>query len=458
MEHDAAALDALVTQVVDTRREIARLQSVESRLLAGAVDIVVARIAERSTRARRIDRDIPMRDVSAELGAAMRLTDRTVQSRMGDATELVERFAATLAAWERGDIDAPHVSAILDSGAAIADDDLRADYERRVLEVARSETPGRLRPAAKAIAAAIDPETTRDLQRGHDARRVRVDDLPDGMARLIADLPAPLAYAILDRLTEMARGVRAAAPANAEDSPHDEGESADDAPAGPAVVTSPTVVSEPTVAPDGEGDDVLDNAVDHRTLDQLRADVFADLLLAGAPVAHGDGLGAVTAHIQVTIPVDTLAGRCDRPALLTNYGPIDPRIARRLATEAPGWDRVLTDAHTGVVLSVDRYRPSADLRRLLSARDERCRFPGCRRAARRCDVDHTHDAAKGGETSECNLCHLCRRHHTLKHATPWSVRQRGGGVIEWTSPTGRRYLDRPPAAVRFVPMDDPPPL
>ena len=33
--------------------------------------------------------------------------------------------------------------------------------------------------------------------------------------------------------------------------------------------------------------------------------------------------------------------------------------------------------HTGATLAVDRYRPSAELRRFLRVRDERCRFPGC---------------------------------------------------------------------------------
>ena len=63
----------------------------------------------------------------------------------------------------------------------------------------------------------------------------------------------------------------------------------------------------------------------------------------------------------------------------------------------------------------------------------------------RCDIDHTIDAAKGGETSRHNNAHLCRRHHVLKHATPWRVRQLPRGILEWTSPTGRIYTDHPPA-------------
>ena len=32
----------------------------------------------------------------------------------------------------------------------------------------------------------------------------------------------------------------------------------------------------------------------------------------------------------------------------------------------------------------------------------------------------------------------------LKHHSPWHVDQTSGGVLEWTSPTGRTYIDRPP--------------
>ena len=163
----------------------------------------------------------------------------------------------------------------------------------------------------------------------------------------------------------------------------------------------------------------------------------------------------------MTVPALTLAGDpTGGPALLAGYGPIDPSLARRLAALAPGWDRVFTDPHTGDVLTVDRYRPSAHLIRYLTARDERCRTPGCTRPAHRCDRDHTTPAAHGGATSHENLAHLCRRHHTVKHHTTWQVRHLGDGTLEWTGPTGRRYTDRPPARVRFVPdtTSEPPPF
>ena len=116
---------------------------------------------------------------------------------------------------------------------------------------------------------------------------------------------------------------------------------------------------------------------------------------------------------------------------------------------------MLTHPVTGAILAVDRYRPGEDLKRLLRVRDEHCRFPGCRMPAHRCDLDHTHDAALGGDTCDGNLAHLCRRHHTLKHATPWTVRQRPGGILEWTSPTGRTYTDTPEPVLRFTPEHRP---
>jgi hypothetical protein len=72
-----------------------------------------------------------------------------------------------------------------------------------------------------------------------------------------------------------------------------------------------------------------------------------------------------------------------------------------------------------------------------------CRFPGCRRQAAGCDLDHTVRYPEG-ETSAENLHALCRRHHRLKHETGWSVTARPGSRLEWTSPLGAVYTTDPP--------------
>lgn len=120
---------------------------------------------------------------------------------------------------------------------------------------------------------------------------------------------------------------------------------------------------------------------------------------------------------------------------------------------------MFTQPATGAIVAVDRYRPTAEMRRWLLARDQRCRFPGCGYAARDCDLDHTEDAAAGGPTDLDNLGALCRRHHVTKHQSPWTVERLEGGVFAWTSPTGRVYLDKPPPSnAAVVEDDDPPPF
>ena len=465
-------LDALVDRVLDARRQIAAAQAAEAQLLAEAVTIIADRTdtlrqhASQAGRTYTSTGDLPLREVSLELGAAMRVSDRTVQARISDAHALTTDFPATFAALSTGQIDAGHAWAIVRSGIGLTDE-VRSRYERLALDAAATESTTRTAQAAKAIAAALCPEAFADrASAAADERDVRLYDLDEGMVRLIADLPAPLGQAIYDLLTSQARAVLATDqtpdspidPADGGAGPDLAGDSAGLDPAEDPhadtlrLETGPRAAAEPRTG-----------ATDARTLAQVRADLFCELLLTGIPSSCGDDdlFAHITAQIQVTVPALTLAGDpSGRPASLTGHGPIDPDIARRLAGLAPGWDRVFTDPCSGEVLAVNRYRPSAQIKRYLAARDERCRAPACTRPVHRCDCDHTVAAADGGPTEVENLAHFCRRHHTDKHQTAWRVRQLGRGVIEWIGPTGRRYADRPPAVVRFVPLidDSPPPF
>lgn len=448
-------LDTLVSDVLANRAALAELQAREAELLASAVDIVAAREAEVRSRGR-FGSDLPLREVSAELAAALRLSDRTVQGRIGEAHRLVTEFPATFEAWRQARISDRHATVIADAGATFTEPDAREQYELLVLPIAETESAARLRVAAHALAAQIDPACARERQRlAEDDRCVGLFDLGDGMSRVFADLPAVRAHGIFDRLTQMAAAAQDATRATGNAS----GDGSD--------------LDLLFGGGDGHADgDDGGEPDDPRTLNQLRADIFSDMLLTGTPTAHGIasdagdstnlGLGSIRGVVQVTIPVLTLAGVGDEPATLAGSGPIDAQTARALAGAAPGWDRVFTDPSTGAPVAVDRYRPSSELRRYLRVRDEHCRFPGCRQACRRCDVDHTIDAVVGGATSAENLAHFCRRHHILKHNSAWTVQQKPGGILEWTSPTGRRHSDRPPATLRFIPdpVDDgsPPPF
>lgn len=462
--------ERLIGALVDVQRRLSRLQAEESTLLSAAVDL-----------ARELDaaspsgsaHDIPLRSLAAQIAAALRASDRTVQRRMSEAWELTERFPATWAALAAGEITRGHVAVIVEAGSAIDVPAVRTDLEGAALAVARRESPGRLRPAARLLAARLHPVPLADRHLRAAARRdVVVRDFDDGMAELIATLPAAIAHGIRDRLDRLARTTldarrdESAQPgSDGRDGHSDSGDADGEL---PMTMTTTAVRRRPA---------------DRRGIGAVRADTFADLLLTGHASATVSGASvpeaeAIRAHVQITVPaltamgavpgavIDNAEAQCQGgaaafgAALATLAGrqPIDTATALRLAATAPGWDRVLTHPITDAVVAVDRYRPSDEMRRTLRVRDEHCRFPGCRQPVRRCDIDHTVAREHDGPTALANLAHLCRRHHTLKHHSAWRVRQTSDGVLHWTSPTGRPYPDVPARTLTFTAGDaDAPP-
>ena len=101
--------------------------------------------------------------------------------------------------------------------------------------------------------------------------------------------------------------------------------------------------------------------------------------------------------------------------------------------------------HDGRVLDVGRKTrtfPPA-IRRALTARDRRCRFPGC--GSRHCDAHHVRHWADGGATRLENLLLLCRFHHRVVHEDGFTAELRDDGDTRFFWPDGRRLLDAPPA-------------
>ena len=156
--------------------------------------------------------------------------------------------------------------------------------------------------------------------------------------------------------------------------------------------------------------------------DAARADVFV-ALVTGLEMGQ-------SVPVQVLI---TPAG----PELV-GHGPLSPTHAAELCDSAPRIDLKPHSSSRG-------YRPAPALARWVRARDRHCRFPGCRRPATMCDLDHV-IAYPTGSTVEANLAALCRYHHRLKTHTSWGVRMLSGAILEWTSPRGRVFhtsLDDP---------------
>ncbi|GEK80337.1 hypothetical protein ABA31_16880 [Agrococcus baldri] len=404
-----AVAESAMRAVVEIDSAIASLQAMRAQLLAG-----IGGVAVEDAVAERLDPGVGLRDVAAELALMQRRSDRTLEADLNRAMAERERWPATLRAWGAARIHRGHVAVIAEIGAALQDAEARAAFEAALLPHAETVNPGRLRTLARR-------ELERHLERPLAARHVQarsgrtvwVRDVDDGMSLFQALVPTPLARGAYDRATRMAK-------AAASDDP--------------------------------------------RSFDQRRADAVCDLLLTGEPT--DTALHGITAEVSIIIPAQTLTGDAGaasgpgdegtepRPgqvavARLSDGTPIDPKTALLLAVRATSWTRLFTDPLTGHVTAVDSYVPSAQLKKLLRARDQHCRWPGCNARAARCDIDHTRAWADGGTTEIGNLAHLCRRHHTLKgaqlsRARRWKVRQRSPGVLEFTSPMGNTYIDQPP--------------
>ena len=203
---------------------------------------------------------------------------------------------------------------------------------------------------------------------------VRIRDLDDGLSELVTTVPTVFAHAVHDRLTQMAT----------------------------------------TLAGTDEA----------RSFDELRTDLLLDLLLTADP-ADGSPHGAVAgvrAQVSITVPALALLGADPvDTAALDGRGPVPLEQAMLLARGDAAMLRVITDPVDGRVLATDKRVPHDTLARHVRARDQHCRFAGCRRAPRRCDLDHAVAWAEGGEASADNLACLCARHHALKHSPGWSL-------------------------------------
>src|SRR5699024_5710681 len=128
--------------------------------------------------------------------------------------------------------------------------------------------------------------------------------------------------------------------------------------------------------------------------------------------------------ILLTVPVTTLLGIDDGPAMLDGLTPIPAEQARALAAGAATWQRILTDPITGAHLpvSAETYHPTAQMRLQLRLRHPVCAVPGCTRTTvLAAEDDHIIDYAhappgRGGRTSRWTLHRLCWHHHTQKAA------------------------------------------
>ncbi|NUT35802.1 MAG: DUF222 domain-containing protein [Hamadaea sp.] len=214
-----------------------------------------------------------------EVAFSLHLTRRGAETQVALARDLRDRLPAVLAALAEGRIDVVRARVFSDVLTPAADPIARHLVEK-LLPKAEGWTAGQLRARLLKELLAADPDAAATRYRRSVAeRRVYLGGNDDTTANLSAIfLPPQRAAAAYERVDAIARGLK--------------------------------------------------KNGDQRTLDQLRADVFCDLLsgvaIPGAPI---DRQGV----IELLVPLETLTGQAQTPGHLNGYGPVVADIARQVA-------------------------------------------------------------------------------------------------------------------------------
>jgi uncharacterized protein DUF222/HNH endonuclease len=165
-----------------------------------------------------------------------------------------------------------------------------------------------------------------------------------------------------------------------------------------------------------------------------RADGLA--LVAESFLAHDVLAAPGTDRHQVVVHVaaETLRSRTPGCCEIEDGPSIAAETARRFSCDA-SIAAIVEDAGEPLDAGRRTRNISASLRRLLTARDKGCRFPGCANA-RYVDMHHIKHWANGGETRPSNLVSLCRFHHRAVHEGGFDVRVLDDGALRFLRSDG----------------------
>lgn len=327
---------------------------------------------------------------AAEVSAVLVTARRTAASQVELAWRLRDQFPDVLAALRDGRIDVARTR-VLVSETIHLDADIRQTVLNEVLPAASGLTVGQLRGLIRKLCIDANPEDAADRYRqALDDRAVTAELSEDHTGTIIAEgLPAGRVAVVMDRINRIAQSLRSTA--------------------------------------------------ETRTIDQLRADVFLDLL-------EGRHDSKLRGSLDIRVDLTTLAGLDDNAADLAGFGPVIADIARQVTGRlGPSW-RIGVSDDTGILVhtGVTRRRPDAGTRRQVQMRDQTCVFPGCRRPATASDLDHRIQAADGGDTHPDQLVALCRHHHVIRHRFGWTHTREVDGEQTWRSPLGATHIRPPP--------------
>ncbi len=211
-----------------------------------------------------------------EVAFALAWTQSAARSQVEFGRYLTRVVPDVFAALGRGAIDVRRAWVFADV-LALVDDAMAATIADAVLPVAGDLTTSQLRDRLRRAVLKADPDASTRTAKSVADRHVGCQADREGTASLFGvRLPAARATAAFERIDAFARGRK-----------HD-----------------------------GDG----------RTMDQLRADTFLDLL-------EGVGIGSSPVHrsgvIELTVPWTTATGATSDPAVLAGFGPIDAEYCAR---------------------------------------------------------------------------------------------------------------------------------
>lgn len=337
------------------------------------------------------DMALAMDGAEAELRAALLLTRQAANRELSLAETLRERLPAVLSSLRSGSIDRRRATVIANRTLHLPQADARELCDE-LLPLAPGMTTSQIRAWIDRRCIETNPTEAKDrFTQARDARGVFAELTEDGTATLTATGLIPHKVVnFMDRLTKGAFGLK--------------------------------TPEEP------------------RTRDQIRADIFEDILAGDADTSERSRKAIVDIRTELT----TLMGFDDKAVELTGFGPVIADIGRAVAArgiEQSGaeWRFTVRDEARNSVTGLTRRRPSAELRRTVESRDETCIFPGCRAPATNCDLDHRIPYSEGGLTHEDQLVALCRHDHVIRH-TGWFHEPNPNGGHTWTSPIGSTHV------------------
>jgi hypothetical protein len=321
-----------------------------------------------------------------EIRAALHLTRRSADIETAQA-HAIRTHPQVWEALRKGEIDLRRARVIVEgighlppaTGSKVVD---------QVITAAPVLTTGELRARIARLAIDIDPESARSrYEETVEDRRVFSEVNPAGSANLMGlDLDLARTHAARSRINAIARSLK--------------------------------------------------TADETRTLDQIRADVFLDLLCGTTPNTETQGQG----NVNITVDLATLADLADKAGEIPGVGSVIADIARETAYQQQGgiWTYQVTDQGRPVATGTTSRRPTTSMRRHIQANHPTCVFPGCRMPAAECDIDHHQRWEHHGQTIIPNLGPVCRHDHQLLDHD-WTLTREENGDHTWISPLGHTY-------------------